>query len=150
MTVTFNKTTNSSLSVGLVLDYFVDPNCAGASVGTATFSPPLSTLNYQKTESILVEDPLTYAVQMLGQHTADIFELISPGGTITLTGSGVVGNTVLRFTLQPTFPAGSRQTALNLTGGKLTPINFINATDVGGGRRVGNWYADEITWTKVN
>lgn len=100
-------------------------------------------------KSIILEDPLTYPVSLLGPQQVDVFEAAAPAGSITLTGAldenNCFNGTGVCFD-QLSYPSRNKSVALQLDGDVLTPINFMSAVNPGAGK----WYADEIVWTRVN
>jgi hypothetical protein len=146
-TVRISRASASTLSASLVGEVFNNVNCAGNSVGTMIYSDPLATLAFQSTETILVEDPMTYPVRLLGQKLVDRFRTTTAGGMVTFSGPNLVGNCIIynggKFCTNggnpESIPIISLDSALHLTGSTLTLIRYTN----------GKFVSEEITLTKL-
>lgn len=149
MTVTIAKVSEHSLSLSLYIEYFTNATCSGTAAGSLSTPTPFMELTYQHTDIILLEDPLTYEVQLVGLTFADVFHAAAKAGSITLTGNLDVDNCIVGTGFcfgGLSYDAVEMTTALHLTDNLLTPINFVNSTSQGSGK----WYSDEIAWTKVD
>ena len=146
-TIKIQLASQSTLTYHQTNEDFDDPNCAGSSVGTFTLLPdPIATLTFQNTETILVEDPQSYPVSLVGNQLVDRFRFSSLGGTITITGSKVVGDCVIyqggrrctRGGNPAVSPPFSVDYALHLAGSTLTLIRNDS----------GKFVPEEVTLTK--
>ena len=146
MIVTLEPASGNSLNLSLVAEYFENSDCSGPVAGAASYSSPLAVLTYESTDSILIEDPISYPVELLGTHSVDIFDSTAQAGTVSLTGNVDVNNCIVGTGFcfdQLSYPQTRKRVAFNLANGVMTPINFVNAAG-------DNWYADEITWQRTD
>jgi hypothetical protein len=146
LTVRISRASPSTLNYSLFGEAFNDRNCAGSNVGTMNYSEPFATLTFQSTETIMVEDPLSYTVSLLGSKLVDRFRVSSSGGTVTYSGPNVVGSCInyqggnfcTGGSNPATFPSGSADYALYLANGTLTRISYAG----------GKFVPEEITLIK--
>jgi hypothetical protein len=146
LTVIVSRSSDTVLRYSMVGEAFNDSSCAGSSVGTMTYSDPVATLEFQSTATILVEDPLTYPVSLLGNKLVDRFRATIAGGTVTYSGPNLSGSCInyqggnfcTGGSNPATLPVASMDYALYLANGTLTRIRLEN----------GKFVPEEITLTK--
>ncbi len=120
--VNISQQSSDILNMSLQTNYFANKNCTGELIATETLSSPF-TVSYKSTESALVYGIESGAITT----TVDSVLVTLPATTISLTGSGVVGNCInipnKRTCLnETTIPAGSSNGGLYINGSKFATL----------------------------